>query len=65
MTGGGLARLEPKEGVDVVRLASPANRNALSLRMMEELLEHIDATASGDRRALVLDHEARDGERTA
>jgi len=53
----GLARLEPTEGFDVVRLASPANRNALSLRMMEELLEHIDATASGEGRGLVLDHD--------
>ena len=49
-----LVHLERRGAVDVLTLDSPGNRNALSLRLMEELLEGIRAS---DGRALVLDHE--------
>jgi enoyl-CoA hydratase/carnithine racemase len=49
-----LTRCERRDGADVVTLASPHNRNALSLQLLEELIEHVGAS---DARALVLDHE--------
>ena len=49
-----LTRRERRDGADVVTLASPHNRNALSLRLLDELLDHVRAS---DARALVLDHE--------
>jgi enoyl-CoA hydratase/carnithine racemase len=48
-----LSRRERRAGADVVTLASPHNRNALSLRLLEELLDHVRAS---DGRALLLDH---------
>ncbi|HEX6023414.1 MAG TPA: enoyl-CoA hydratase-related protein [Solirubrobacter sp.] len=48
-------RIEHRHGFAIVTLASEHNRNALSLRMLEELLEHVAAAADG--RGLVLDHE--------
>jgi enoyl-CoA hydratase/carnithine racemase len=42
--------------IDVVVLDSPANRNALSLALMDALGAAVDASASGDGRALVIDH---------
>jgi enoyl-CoA hydratase/carnithine racemase len=47
-------RIEHRDGFAVVRLASARNRNALSLRMLDELLAHV---AAADGRGLVLDHE--------
>jgi enoyl-CoA hydratase/carnithine racemase len=49
-----LTRRERRGGADVVTLASPHNRNALSLQLLEELLGHV---AASDARALVLDHD--------
>jgi enoyl-CoA hydratase/carnithine racemase len=49
-----LVRSERRGGVDVLTLDSPENRNALSLRVMEELLAGIRGS---DGRALVLDHD--------
>jgi enoyl-CoA hydratase/carnithine racemase len=46
--------IEQRDGFDVVTLTSERNRNALSLAMLEELLEHV---ASSTGRGLVLDHE--------
>jgi enoyl-CoA hydratase/carnithine racemase len=42
--------------LDVVVLDSPANRNALSLELMTELLDAVTASAAGSARALVIDH---------
>jgi enoyl-CoA hydratase/carnithine racemase len=42
--------------IDVVVLDSPANRNALSLALMEALLAAVQTSAAGDARALVVDH---------
>jgi enoyl-CoA hydratase/carnithine racemase len=42
--------------IDVVVLDSPASRNALSLALMDALLGAVEASASGDGRALVVDH---------
>jgi enoyl-CoA hydratase/carnithine racemase len=54
---GALTYARRSRGADVVVLASPHNRNALSIRLLHELLEHVQASASGDGQALVLDHE--------
>jgi len=48
-----VVRAESAGAVDVLTLDSPANRNALSLALMEELLAGIRASRG---RALVLDH---------
>ena len=56
---GQLTRARRSGGADIVALASPQNRNALSIRLLEELLEHVQASATNDGRALVLDHEGR------
>ncbi len=48
-----VVRTESAGAVDVLTLDSPANRNALSLALMEELLAGIRASRG---RALVLDH---------
>jgi enoyl-CoA hydratase/carnithine racemase len=50
-------RAQHSDGIDVIVLASPHNRNALSIRLLEELLEHVERSANGDGRALVLDHD--------
>lgn len=42
--------------VDVLVLDSQHNRNAMSIQLLEELLEHVGRSAAGDGRALVLDH---------
>ena len=42
--------------IDVVVLDAPGNRNALSLALMDALVDAVEASASGDGRALVLDH---------
>jgi enoyl-CoA hydratase/carnithine racemase len=47
-------RIEHRDGFAVVTLTSERNRNALSLRMLDELLAHV---AAADGRGLVLDHE--------
>lgn len=49
-------RHERRRGLDVVTLDSPTNRNALSLALMEALLAHVEQSADGDARGLVLDH---------
>jgi enoyl-CoA hydratase/carnithine racemase len=45
--------IDHRDGFDVVTLTSEHNRNALSLQMLEELLEHVAASTG---RGLVLDH---------
>jgi len=52
-----LVRAERSGAVDVAVLASPHNRNALSIQLMAELLEAVSRSAAGDGRTLVLDHE--------
>lgn len=49
-------RHERRRGLDVLTLDSPHNRNALSLALMAELLGHVERSAGGDARGLVLDH---------
>jgi methylglutaconyl-CoA hydratase len=49
-----LTRFSQRAGVDYLALASTHNRNALSIRLTEELLEAIAASRG---RALVLEHE--------
>jgi enoyl-CoA hydratase/carnithine racemase len=51
-----LARYGSAGGVDTITLSSPSNRNALSIALMEQLLEHVARSEQGDGRALVLDH---------
>lgn len=48
--------LEPGGAVDRLVLDSPHNRNALSIRFLEELLDGIGRSAAASGRALVLDH---------
>jgi enoyl-CoA hydratase/carnithine racemase len=48
---------EQVRGIDVLTLASPRNRNAMSLQMLEEMLTTVGASAAGTGRALLLDHE--------
>lgn len=52
-----LVRTERVGEVDRLVLASPHNRNALSLQLLEELVAGIVQSVHGDSRALVLDHE--------
>jgi enoyl-CoA hydratase/carnithine racemase len=51
-----LLRSEDDRGVDVLVLDSQHNRNALSIALLEQLLEEVRRSAEGDGRALVLDH---------
>ncbi|HEY9472891.1 MAG TPA: enoyl-CoA hydratase-related protein [Mycobacteriales bacterium] len=51
-----LLRVERDRGVDTLVLDSPHNRNALSVRLLEDLLDRVAASAASDARALVLDH---------
>jgi hypothetical protein len=51
-----LVHAERTGAVDVLVLDSQHNRNAMSIRLLEELLEHVGCSAAGDGRALVLDH---------
>jgi enoyl-CoA hydratase/carnithine racemase len=50
-----LTRLESRSGIDYLTLSSPENRNALSTRLIEELLEGL-AISRG--RALVIQHDS-------
>ena len=52
-----LVRAERSGPIDVLVLDSQHNRNALSIRLLEELIEAVGRSAAGDGRALVLDHE--------
>jgi enoyl-CoA hydratase/carnithine racemase len=54
---GRLVRAERSGPIDVLVLDSPHNRNALSIRLLEELLQHVGRSAAGEARALVLDHD--------
>jgi methylglutaconyl-CoA hydratase len=45
-----------RAGFDVLVLDSPANRNALSLQLLEELLAGVRDSAAGSSRGLVLQH---------
>jgi enoyl-CoA hydratase/carnithine racemase len=54
---GRLVRAERSGPIDVLVLDSQHNRNALSVRLLEELLEHVGRSAAGEARALVLDHD--------
>jgi enoyl-CoA hydratase/carnithine racemase len=49
-------RAHESDGLDVVVLDSRHNRNALSVALLEELLEHVERSAAGATRGLVLDH---------
>lgn len=51
-----LVRHHRVHDLDVLTLASPANRNALSVPLLEELLDHVEASADRAGRGLVLDH---------
>lgn len=51
-----LVATEERHGFDVLRLDSPGNRNALSLRLIEELRDGVRRSASGPARGLVLEH---------
>lgn len=52
-------RLEHKDGVATITLAQPENMNALSLVMLEALIEALDEVKRSDVRALVLAAEGR------
>lgn len=49
-------RRSSSAGVDTLVLDSPHNRNALSVAMLEQLLDAVARSAASDARALVLDH---------
>ena len=52
-----LSRSEPDRGITTLTLDSPANRNALSARLVGELAEALDACAADDTvRAVLLTH---------
>ena len=51
-----LLRVEHDRGVDTLVLDSSHNRNALSVRLLEALLDQVAASAASQARALVLDH---------
>src|SRR5690606_10417350 len=51
-----LVRHHRVHDLDVLTLASPANRNALSVALLAELLDRVAASAERDARGLVLDH---------
>jgi enoyl-CoA hydratase/carnithine racemase len=51
-----LLRVVDDGGVDLLVLDSQHNRNALSIVLLEQLLEEVRRSAEGDGRALVLDH---------
>ena len=42
--------------LDVLVLDSPHNRNAMSIRLLDELLDGVAASAAGDGRGLLLEH---------
>jgi len=52
-------RLESKDGIATVTLARPDDMNALSLGMLDALVEALDAVARSDDRVLVLAAEGR------
>lgn len=51
-----LIQCDRRSGFDVLTLDSPGNRNALSIRLMTELLDAIAAGLGNDSRGLVLAH---------
>lgn len=50
-------RIGRRAGLDVITLASPRNRNALSRRLMQEFRDAIAVSAAGDSRGLLIDHD--------
>lgn len=50
-------RYEQVRSIDVLTLASPRNRNAMSVQMLDEMIAAVAASAAGTGRALLLDHE--------
>lgn len=52
----GLVRHERRHGLAVLTLDSPANRNALSLRLLAELLDGLAGAREDDSRGVLLDH---------
>lgn len=52
-------RLESRDGIATITLAAPEKMNALSLEMLDALVEALDAVARGDDRVLVLAAEGR------
>jgi 2-(1,2-epoxy-1,2-dihydrophenyl)acetyl-CoA isomerase len=52
-------RLESKDGVATITLAEPENMNALSLVMLDALIEALDEVKKSDDRVLVLAAEGR------
>ncbi|MCL4686274.1 enoyl-CoA hydratase/isomerase family protein [Myxococcota bacterium] len=52
-------RLESKDGIATITLAEPDKMNALSLGMLDALVEALDAVARGGDRVLVLAAEGR------
>ena len=52
-----VVRAERSGPIDVLILDSRHNRNALSIRLLEQLIEQVSRSAAGEGRALMLDHE--------
>lgn len=52
-------RLESKDGIATITLAQPENLNALSIGMLDALVEALDAVGRGDDRVLILAAEGR------
>lgn len=52
-------RLESNDGIATITLARPESMNALSLAMLDALVEALDVVARGDHRVLVLAAEGR------
>jgi len=52
-------RLESKDGIATITLAQPERMNALSLEMLEALVDALDAVGRGDDRVLVLAAQGR------
>ncbi|MFQ5415884.1 MAG: enoyl-CoA hydratase/isomerase family protein, partial [Myxococcota bacterium] len=52
-------RLESKDGIATITLAQPENLNALSLSMLDALVEALDAVGRSDDRVLILAAEGR------
>ena len=55
----GPLRLESKDGIATITLAQPENMNALSLGMLDALVDALDAVGRGEDRVLVLAAEGR------
>ena len=52
----GLVRRDPRRGFDSLLLDSQANRNALSLELLEELVTAVRESATGGSRGLLIEH---------